>query len=71
MQGQDELARQAFTLVVDQHPTHGKALDANFKLGKIYHQLGEIERARELLETAAKGAGGAANKAQSYLKNNF
>ena len=71
LQGQDELARQAFTLVVDQHPTHGKALDANFKLGKIYHQLGEVERARELLETAAKGAGGAANKAQSYLKNNF
>jgi len=71
LQGQDELARQAFTLVVEQHPTHGKALDANFKLGKIYHQLGETERARELLETAAKGAGGAANKAQSYLKNNF
>ena len=71
LQGQDELARQAFKLVVDQHPTHGKALDANFKLGKIYHQLGETERARELLETAAKGTGGAANKAQSYLKNNF
>jgi tol-pal system protein YbgF len=71
LQGQDELARQAFTLVVEQHPSHGKALDANFKLGKIYHQLGEIERARVLLETAAKGVGGASNKAQSYLKNNF
>ena len=71
LQGQDELARQAFTLIVEQHPVHGKALDANFKLGKIYHQLGEIERARLLLETAAKGAGGAANKAQSYLENNF
>ena len=71
LQGQDELARQAFTLIVEQHPDHGKALDANFKLGKIYHQLGEIERARLLLETAAKGAGGAANKAQSYLENNF
>ena len=71
LQGQDELARQAFTMVVEQHPTHGKALDANFKLGKIYYQLGETERARELLEAAAKGAGGAANKAQSYLKNNF
>mgnify|MGYP001176431052 CR=1 FL=1 len=71
LQGQDELARQAFTLVVEQHPSHGKALDATFKLGKIYHQLGELERARGLLETAAKGTGGAANKAQSYLKNNF
>jgi tol-pal system protein YbgF len=71
LQGQDELARQAFTMVVEHYPTHGKALDANFKLGKIYHQLGEVERARVLLKTAAKGAGGAANKAQSYLKNNF
>lgn len=71
LQGQDELARQAFTMVVEQHPAHGKALDANFKLGKIYHQLGEVERARVLLEAAAKGAGGAANKAQSYLNNNF
>lgn len=71
LEGQDELARQAFTMVVEQHPKHGKALDANFKLGKIYHQLGELERARTLLETAAQGAGGASNKAKSYLQNNF
>lgn len=71
LQGQDELARQAFTLIVDQHPAHGKAMDANFKLGKIYHQLGENDRARRLLDTAAKGAGGAAIKAQNYIKNNF
>ena len=71
LQGQDELARQAFMLVVDQYSTHGKAQDASFKLGKIYYQLGEKERARAFLETAAKGAGGAANKAQSYLDNNF
>jgi tol-pal system protein YbgF len=71
LQGQDELARQAFTRVIEQHPSHSKALDANFKLGKIYHQIGDTERARLLLETAAKGAGGAANKARSYLENNF
>ena len=71
LEGQDELARQAFTMVVEKHPSHGKALDANFKLGKIYHQLGELERARTLLETAAQGAGGASNKAKSYLQNNF
>ena len=71
LQGQDEMARQAFTLVVEQHPKHGKAMDATFKLGKIYHQLGEIDRARELLEKASRGTGGAANKAQSYLKTNF
>lgn len=71
LQGQDEMARQAFTLVVEQHPNHGKAMDATFKLGKIYHQLGETDRARKLLEKASKGIGGAASKAQSYLKNNF
>ena len=71
LEGQDELARQAFTMVVEKHPDHGKALDANFKLGKIYHQLGELDRAKTLLETAAQGAGGASNKAKSYLQNNF
>ena len=71
LQGQDEMARQAFTLVVEQHPNHGKAMDATFKLGKIYHQLGETDRARKLLEKASRGTGGAASKAQSYLKNNF
>ena len=71
LQGQDEMARQAFTLVVEQHPKHSKAMDATFKLGKIYHQLGEIDRARELLEKASRGTGGAASKAQSYLKTNF
>lgn len=71
LQGQDEMARQAFTLVVEQHSNHGKAMDATFKLGKIYHQLGEVERARDLLEKASRGTGGAASKAQGYLKNNF
>ena len=65
------MARQAFTLVAEQHPTHSKASDANFKLGKIYYQLGELARARELLEKVAQGTGGAANKAQNYLKSNF
>ncbi len=71
LQGQDEMARQAFTLVVEQHPKHSKAMDATFKLGKIYHQLGEIDRARKLLEKASRGTGGAASKAQRYLKTNF
>ena len=71
LQGQDELARQAFTAVVEQHVGHGKAMDASFKLGKIYHQLGDDKRARELLEIVSKSTGGAARKAQSYLDNNF
>jgi len=71
LQGQDELARQSFSVVVEQYAGHSKALDARFKLGKIYHQLGDLERSRELLEMTAQSNGGAAVKAQSYLDNNF
>lgn len=71
LQGQDELARQAFTAVVEQHVGHSKTMDASFKLGKIYHQLGDNKRARELLEIVTKSTGRASRKAQSYLDNNF
>ncbi|MBT5388363.1 MAG: tetratricopeptide repeat protein [Porticoccaceae bacterium] len=71
LQGQDELARQSFTAVVEQHVGHSKAMDASFKLGKIYHQLGDVERAKQLLEAAAASGGGVANKARTYLNNNF
>ena len=71
LQGQDELARQSFSVVVEQYVGHSKSLDASFKLGKIYHQLGDLERSRELLEITAQSTGGAAVKAQSYLDNNF
>jgi len=71
LQGQDELARQSFSVVVEQYAGHNKSLDASFKLGKIYHQLGDLERSRELLEMTAQSSGGAAVKAQSYLDNNF
>lgn len=71
LQGEDELARQSFTAVVEQHVGHSKAMDASFKLGKIFYQLGNLERAKQLLETAAGSGGGVANKARIYLENNF
>lgn len=71
LQDQTELSRQAFTSVIEQYPLHSKAMDARFKLGKLYHQLGEDARARELLETAATSSGGVAKKALAYLNNNF
>jgi TolA-binding protein len=71
LQDQAELSRQSFTAVVEQHPLHAKAMDARFKLGKIYHQLGDDARARELLEIAATSTGGVARKARAYLDNNF
>ncbi len=71
LQGQDEQARQSFALVVEQYPNHAKALDANFKLGKLYNELGDKKRARELLQRAAQGTGATASKAKSYLESNF
>ena len=71
LQDQAELSRQSFTSVVEQHPLHAKAMDARFKLGKIYHQLGDNTRARELLEIAATSTGGVARKARAYLETNF
>ena len=46
-------------------------MDSRFKLGKIYHQLGELERARELLELAAQSNGSVAIKSRDYLDKNF
>ena len=71
LQGQTEDARQAFTIVAEQYADHRKAMDATFKLGKIYHQLGDTARARTLLEKVAGGIGTAAAKAKSYLADNF
>lgn len=71
LKGLDEQARQAFSRIVEQHSGHSKDMDARFKLGKIYHQLGESLRARELLEAAAASSGAVSSKAKSYLEDNF
>jgi len=71
LQRKDELARQSFTTIVEQHPNHQKVMDSNFKLGKIYFQLGQTKRARRFLKKAAASSGGVASKAQSYLDKNF
>lgn len=71
LQGQDELSRQAFTSVLEQYADHSKAMDSRFKLGKIYHQMGELDRARELLELVSQSSGSVAAKARDYLDQNF
>ncbi len=71
LKGLDEQARQEFSRIVEQHSGHSKEMDARFKLGKIYHQLGESSRARELLEVAAASSGAVSSKAKSYLEDNF
>jgi len=71
LQRKDELARQSFMTIVEQHPNHSKVMDSNFKLGKIYFQLGQNKLARRFLDKAAASSGGVASKAQSYLDKNF
>ena len=71
LQGLQEQARQEFLRIVDNHPGHSKEMDARFKLGKIYHELGNLRRSKELLETASKSSGAVASKAQRFLDANF
>ena len=71
LKGLDEEARQEFSRIVEQHSGHSKEMDARFKLGKIYHQLGDSSRARELLEVAAASSGAVSSKAKNYLEDNF
>lgn len=45
-----ELARQSFAQVVSLYPDHNKAPDAMYKLGVVYHNLGDITTALSFLE---------------------
>ena len=71
LQGEDEQARLEFTRIVDDYAGHPKEIDAKFKLGKIYFQLGERARSRDLMESVANSEAPVAVKAKKYLEANF
>ena len=71
LQGENELARQAFTTLTEEYANHPKFYDSSFKLGKIYFQLGELERAKSLIETASGSSGVEGGDARSFLYENF
>ena len=71
LQGENELARQAFTTLTEEHANHPKFYDSSFKLGKIYFQLGELERAKSLIEIASGSSGVEGGHARSFLYENF
>ncbi|MBV31953.1 MAG: hypothetical protein CMK36_00730 [Porticoccaceae bacterium] len=71
LQGEDEQARLEFMRIVDDYAGHPKEIDAKFKLGKIYFQLGERARSRDLLESVVNSKAPAADKAKKYLELNF
>ncbi len=63
-----ELARQAFMQVITLYGNHDKVPDALYKLGVVYHRLGENNRALQYLDRviAEHPAHAAASLAQSY-----
>ncbi|TNF08692.1 MAG: tol-pal system protein YbgF [Gammaproteobacteria bacterium] len=71
LQNNLEQARQSFNTVISSYPAHRKAPDATFKLGLVYHLMGDNTKAKSLLEKAAAGNDNAAKLAQSYLRENF
>ncbi len=71
LQNNLEQARQSFNTVISSYPAHRKASDATFKLGLVYHLMGDKTQAKSLLEKAAAGNDNAAKLAQSYLRENF
>jgi len=67
--GAQALAIQSFSLVVNSYSSHNKAMDSRYKLGKLYHKLGDSKQAKALLEEAASSKGGAGAKARAYIKS--
>jgi len=66
-----EQAKQRFLIVSGEHPKHDKAPDATFKLGKVYHLLGDSANAKPYLQQAAAGSGNVASLAKAYLEKYF
>ncbi|MFL0811628.1 MAG: tol-pal system protein YbgF [Agarilytica sp.] len=66
-----EDSRQWFARVLSEHPKHNKVPDAQYKLGVVYHLMGDMASAKELLQKAAASKSNSAGLAQSYLRANF
>jgi tol-pal system protein YbgF len=71
LEGNLESAREWFSLVVTKSPKHDKVSDASYKLGTVYHKLGDSDKANELLSSVAAGSSSASRLAKGYLANNF
>lgn len=67
LNGDLDKARQWFSRMVTEWPDHGKVADASYKLGTVYHKLGDAGKARSLLQAVASGNSNAARLAKSYL----
>ena len=64
-------ARDWFAKLLQDFPDSNKVPDAKFKLGKVYHLMGDKKRAKPLLDEAAAVLGDSARLSKQYLKDNF
>lgn len=71
MQGDLEPARQRFALLLQEHPESNKSADATYKLGVVYHRLGDAGKAQQYLVQVAAGSGNAARLAAEYLAKHW
>ena len=71
MQGSLEQARERFALMLNEYKDSNKAPDATYKLGVVYHRLGDTKKAQKWLLQAAATGGNAARLAQDYLSKHW
>jgi len=71
LQGNIELARESFAVLLSQYPGHSKVPDAKYKLGTTYDLLGDKVQAKTLLEEVASTSSNAAKLAKAYLAKHF
>ena len=67
LQGNLEKSREWFARLLNDNSDHAKAQDATYKLGTVYHKLGDDQKAQQLLQQVAAGSSNAARLAASYL----
>ncbi len=69
---QNELARQQYVQFIDRFPNHRKTNEVAYFLGKLYFDLGDIQRSRELMDTALKSVNPKVSVlATRFIEKNF
>lgn len=64
-------AQEWFTRLLDTFPTHGKNVDAKFKLGTVLFLMGDKVQSRRLLDEVATSKTSTAGLAKDYISKNF
>ena len=71
----DEAARREFSLLLEQYPDNAKIPDALYKLGRIYFERGDSQRARQYLDRVvneyADSGSSAVKLARDFISINF